>query len=443
MSASPLIPDPIRPTEHARLELLRLVPDPGHTLLAVFRRACELAAHAIDVERVGVWLFVPDRSAIRCVALFERGDAEHSEGAILRVTDFPNYFAALELRKAVPAELAATDLRTTELAAAYLHPLGITSLLDAGIFRNADLVGVVCHERVGRPREWTTEARDFAGSVADLLAVKMEAATVEELRSVCRTQHERLLGLEKADAQAQLAAGLAHDFRNLLTVIGGHAELLVGRPDLPADVVPQLRAMADAADRGAAFVKELLEFAKPDDRPPTALHLGEATADFLPVLKAAIGARHPVDYAHPPVLGRALVNKSDYCRILLNLATNARDATPDGQPIAVRVSPIQAAEGPGPDSHYVMLEVADRGEGMDEATVRRAFDPYFTTKPKGTGLGLPVVRRLMDRAGGFLRVESRPGGGTSVRCFFPRVGASSGGSREFVIPPDLLTEDPA
>ena len=418
--------------------MLRL--DPGQSLIAVFRRACELAARAIRVERVGVWMFIEDRTAIRCVALFERGENEYSEGAILRVADFPTYFSSLQIRKAVPAELATSDPRTAELAAAYLHPLGITSMLDAGIYRGTDLVGVVCHESVGPPRAWTTEDRDFAGSVADLLALKMEAATVEELRTVCRTQQDRLFGLEKAEAQAQLAAGVAHDFRNLLTVILGHAELLGARTDLPADVRPQLQAMTEAAARGTDLVQELLEFARPNGRPPVALQLGEATAEFLPVLRAAVGSGHPVEYRPPPALGRALMNKTDYCRVLLNLVTNAGDATPAGRPINVRVRPIRATEGPGPESNYIMLEVADRGSGMDEETARRAFEPYFTTKPKGTGLGLPTVRRLLDRAGGFLRIESRPGRGTTVRCFFPRVGASSGGTQEFVIPPELFSK---
>jgi two-component system, cell cycle sensor histidine kinase and response regulator CckA len=433
-------PESIRPTELARLELLRLVPDPGQSLITVFRRACELAARAIRVERVGVWLFVEDRSAIRCVALFEKVQNEYSEGAILRVADFPTYFSSLQIRKAVPAELATSDPRTAELADAYLHPLGITSMLDAGIYRNTDLVGVVCHESLGPPREWTTEDRDFAGSVADLLALKMEAATVEELRAASRTQEDRLLRLEKADAQAQLAAGVAHDFRNLLTVIAGHAEMLAGRTDLPKETRTQLQAMTEAATRGTDLVQELLEFARPNGRPPVAIHLGDATTEFLPILRATLGAGRPIDYTPPPVLGRALMNKTDYCRILLNLVTNAGDASPAGQPVTVRVRPIKAHEGAGPESHYIMLEVADRGPGMDEATARRVFEPYFTTKPKGTGLGLPIVRKLMDRAGGFLRVESRPGRGTIVRCFFPRVGASSGGTQEFAIPPELFSK---
>ena len=157
-------PEPIRPTELARLELLRLVPDPGQSLFTVLRRACELAARVIRVERVGVWLFVEDRTAIRCVALFERTENEFSEGAILRVADFPTYFAALHLRKAVPAELATADPSTAELAAAYLRPLGITSMLDAGISGIPGSSGWCATNRSarpgsGRPRTGTSPGR--------------------------------------------------------------------------------------------------------------------------------------------------------------------------------------------------------------------------------------------------------------------------------------------
>ena len=159
--------------------------------------------------------------------------------------------------------------------------------------------------------------------MADLLALKMEAATVEELRTVCRTQQDRLFGLEKADAQAQLAAGVAHDFRNLLTVIVGHAEMLGARTDLPADILPQLQAMVEAAARGTDLVQELLEFARPNGRPPVALHM-EKRRRVPPVLKAP-RIQAPAEYA-PRRSRRALINKTDYCRILLNLVSNAGDA---------------------------------------------------------------------------------------------------------------------
>jgi signal transduction histidine kinase len=434
VSTSYAHPEPTRATERARIELAWLAADTP--LAQVFATACELAADALGVERVGVWLFVEGRAALRCVNLFERSRREHSVGAVLRVADFPAYFAALSIRKSVPAELATTDPRTAELAPAYLIPLGITSTLDAGIFVAGELVGVVCHEHVGPPTEWTTEARDFAGSVADQLALRVKSAEVSELRAAFRTQEDRLADLDKAESLALLAGGVAHDFRNLLTVIAGYGDLLAGREDLPADARDQARSILDAADRGGAVVRELLDFARPSPAAPTVSDLAAATAEVLPVVQAALGPRHRVKYARPAAPGLVLVEKSQYARVLLNLALNARDAMPDGGRVEVRIAPVRLPDGQEFTGTHVMLEVIDRGAGMDEATRRRAGQAYFTTKATGTGLGLAIVHRLADRAGGFVRIESAPGRGTTVRVFLPRIGASTGGTEEFTIPPD-------
>ena len=146
------------------------------TLRESFQQICRIAAETIEVERVGVWLYSTERDAIRCACLYERSRDTFSDGVTLLVEDFPEYFSALEERKAIPAEAASHDPRTAGLKSAYLDPLGITSLLDAPIFLAGRIVGVVCHEHTGPLREWTTEERDFAGSMADFVALKMKGA---------------------------------------------------------------------------------------------------------------------------------------------------------------------------------------------------------------------------------------------------------------------------
>jgi two-component system, cell cycle sensor histidine kinase and response regulator CckA len=428
------IPDPSRPTELARLELAKFAQDAP--LDRVFARACELSATALNVERVGVWLFIDDGRVLRCANLFERSKGEHSAGTVLHVADFPVYFKSLVIRKAVPAEVVASAAWAAELAG-YLAPLGITSMLDAGIFVDGKLVGAVCHEHVGPPREWTTEARDFAGSVADLLALRVQSAEVRELRAAFLTQQARLATQEKATALAQLAAGVAHDFRNLLTVISGQGQLLARRKDVPAAVLEQAKTIQNATERGIALANELMAFARPADRPPGVVDLGEVARDALPVLTAAAGPPHPVRYTQPSPVGLVLIDPAQFTRLLLNLVVNAAEAMPDGGPVDVRLVPVNLTGHPAYTGQFVLLEVSDRGAGMDDATRRRVFEPYFTTKPTGTGLGLAVVRQVADRAGGLVRVESAPGGST-FRVFFPRVGTGvrTGGTQEFRLPPE-------
>jgi two-component system, cell cycle sensor histidine kinase and response regulator CckA len=219
-----------RPADIARLDLTKLRIEDGIALETVFRRVTETAADILNVERVGVWLLVDERRALRCVDLFERSKATHSAGITVQICEFPEYFAALERRKTVPAEVALTDPRTSELADAYLTPLGITSMLDATIFVGGEVVGVVCHEHIGAPREWTTEQRDFAGSMADVLALKIQAAEMEEVRVALRTQALQLAEARRVGSLAEMAAGVAHDFNNILTVMLGGAELIAEHP---------------------------------------------------------------------------------------------------------------------------------------------------------------------------------------------------------------------
>jgi two-component system cell cycle sensor histidine kinase/response regulator CckA len=435
LATSPYIPEPSRATEIARLELSRFAPDAP--LDRVFCRTCELSADALTVERVGVWLFIDDQAALRCANLFERSKGEHSAGAVLRVADFPTYFASLTVRKALSAEVAASEPWAAELASTYLQPLGITSILNAGIFVDGALVGVVCHENVGPPREWTTEARDFAGSVADLLALRIQSAEVRELRAAFLTQRERLAAQEKNVALEHLAAGVAHDFKNLLSVVLGQGELLGSRRDVPPDAQEQGKAIVAVAERGITLVRELLEFARPVERPPAVIDLADVTAEFLPVLQAAVGMRHELHFSRPPALGQVLIDKTQFTRLLLNLVVNAREAMPEGGPIEISFAPVKLTGNPSYTGRFVLLEVSDRGVGMDEATRRRAFEPFFSTKAKGTGLGLAIVRHVADRAGGLVRVESAPAQGTTFRVLFPRIGASSGGTRVFALPPEL------
>ncbi len=136
-----------------------------------------------------------------------------------------------------------------------------------------------------------------------------------------------------------------------------------------------------------------------------------------------------------------LIGTTQFTRLLLNLVMNAVEASPTGGAIEVTLRPVNLTGHSAFSGPFVLLEVRDHGVGMNEATRRRMFEPYFTTKPTGSGLGMAVVRQVIDHAGGLAQVESVPGQGTSVRVFFPRVGTggSTGGTQEFQIPPELQT----
>ncbi|HLY08959.1 MAG TPA: EAL domain-containing protein [Planctomycetota bacterium] len=160
--------------------------DPGESL----RQLCGGAAETLDVERVGIWLFNPDHSEIRCACLFSKSrGAFEKEGTVIRARDFPRYFTALEESRVVAAKDAAQDPRTSEMAESYLKPHGTVSIMDAPIRLHGNLVGVVCHEHVGLPRDWPLEDQECASSIADLAAITVEA--VERRRAEENLREER------------------------------------------------------------------------------------------------------------------------------------------------------------------------------------------------------------------------------------------------------------
>lgn len=138
------------------------------------RKITEISAQTLNVNRVGVWLYNDDRSLMNCVDLFELDKNSHSVAADLSNSDYPKYFNSLKKNRIIDAHLAHSDPRTRELSKSYLKPLNISSLLDLPIRLKGKMVGIICHEHIGRPREWTLEEQQFAASLADFISLEME-----------------------------------------------------------------------------------------------------------------------------------------------------------------------------------------------------------------------------------------------------------------------------
>lgn len=156
------------------------------------RHITEAAARALQVERVGVWLYDEARTSIRCADLHVRSAGTHSSGPCLSAADYPAYFEALEGERVISAHDAVEDPRTCEFAESYLEPHGISSMLDAPIRLGGVMQGVVCHEHVGPRRIWSAEDRAFAGSMADFVALALEAAERRQAEEALRESEERV-----------------------------------------------------------------------------------------------------------------------------------------------------------------------------------------------------------------------------------------------------------
>jgi two-component system cell cycle sensor histidine kinase/response regulator CckA len=419
----------LRDFESARLRLARGSIEGGGSLVSTFQNTTELAADTIRVERCGIWLFVEERRAIRCFDLFERSSRRHSEGAVLRARDFPAYFDALERLRVVQADEAVLAPATRELESAYLTPLGIGAMLDAPLFRNGKVVGVVCHEHVGPPRTWTSRELDFVSSVSDTVALGMEAAALRDAETSLRTREAQLAELRKWEALGQLACGVAHDFRNVLLGVMAHSAILIRDHRSPPERIADAQAILNLAEQGAELAKELMSLGSDAPHVPSVIDIADTVIASAAMLRSILrGSSCELKLETGRTNARVFMDQSDVRRLLFNLVANSRDAMDamnSGGTVEVRVGETSIEGDGGGPAVYVVLLVRDSGVGMDDATLARAFDPFFSTKAdgRGTGLGLSVVRSVVERGGGFVRVESQRDVGTTVRVYLPRISS--------------------
>ena len=269
--------------------------------------------------------------------------------------------------------------------------------------------------------EWTVapepDGQNFIAVGRDLSAAK---AREEELRLA----QEALRQSQKLEAMGSLTGGVAHDFNNLLTPIIGSLDLLV-RKGIGNDREQRLIGGAlQSAERAKTLVQRLLAFARRQPLQPTAVDVSALVGGMAGLIESTLGptidVRVLVEDRLPPARG----DHNQLEMALLNLAVNARDAMPDGGELTLLAHCVQPGEedrGMLPEERYVCLGVRDTGTGMDAETVRRAAEPFFSTKGlgKGTGLGLSMVHGLAAQLGGKLSIDSAPGAGTTITLWLP------------------------
>jgi hypothetical protein len=244
-----------------------------------------------------------------------------------------------------------------------------------------------------------------------------------------------LIQSQKMEAVGRLASGVAHDFNNLLSVTVGFAEILARRA-LPAEEVSSYaEQIRTAGNHGAALVKRMLAFSRQQEFEPRAIDLNELVRGTEQMLRSLIGEAVELVIDVPSGLGFVMADPVQLEQVLLNLATNARDAMPSGGRLAIRAARGSLpTAGQLPPGSYLRLTVSDTGLGMDKATLQRIFEPFFTTKPLGvgTGLGLSSVYGIVEQSGGTIEVESVPGAGTIFHIYLPEAvgGKPEGGSGE-------------
>jgi PAS domain S-box-containing protein len=247
------------------------------------------------------------------------------------------------------------------------------------------------------------------------------AAFLSEIEQRQRAE-ERLRQAQKMEAIGQLTGGVAHDFNNLLMAVLSNLELL--RKNMPDDpkTARLINGALQGAKRGAAVTQRLLAFARQQDLNIEPTNLIDLIGGMTDLIERSVGTQIELRIDLPDALPFALVDGNQIELAVLNLVLNARDAMPDGGTLRIKADQVEnSTQGEIPEGQYVRLVVADTGKGMDAETLRKATDPFFTTKEigKGTGLGLSMVQGLAVQLSGALRLESAPGQGTSAELWLP------------------------
>lgn len=420
-------PDPepsSRAYEAARLHLARLRSSEDQPLWGVIKQVTVVAAATLRVERVSVWRLLDEGRAIRCDFLYQPTEQVVSEGTILFARDFPDYFRSLAARRVISTRDVADDPLAQEFREAYLRPLGITAMLDAPIYQAGEQVGIVCHEHTGSPRTWTLLEREFVASIADTIGRLYEEDARQHAASLLVAYQARAMELERLGSMGQLAAGVAHDFRNLLTTIYGFTDLIAAAAADNSEVIRMIHEIQAAAERANRLTEELLALARAEPRTPGVVDVGQLLTGARLLLATAAGSSATLSLSVTPQLGRVFLDANALERVLLNLVINARDAMPDGGAITLSAFEVTHPSSADGGRQYVVLEVKDSGGGIDPATLPKIFEPFFTTKgAAGAGLGLAIVQQLITAAGGFVTVESVLGAGAAVRVYLPRIAA--------------------
>jgi two-component system cell cycle sensor histidine kinase/response regulator CckA len=275
--------------------------------------------------------------------------------------------------------------------------------------------------------------RDELGRITGAVIVFRDATDQLRVQERLTKVEDELHHSQKMEAVGLLAGGVAHDFNNLMTVVLGYAEMLRLSETLSTNAMEQLAAIQYAAERASDLTRQLLAFGRRQVLNPEVLDLNAVLSDIAGMLARVIGENIILEVSPADGLQAVKADRGQLEQVILNLATNARDAMPEGGRLSLRTANVvvddlliggQPAPTPG---SYVVLEVSDNGCGMDEATRSRIFEPFYTTKGpgKGTGLGLSTVYGIVEQSGGAVHVYSEPREGTTFRIYLPALDGAT------------------
>ncbi len=421
---------------HYQRALVELSKHSHDDLEKAMKRITREAAHTLSVERVSLWLLDEEANELVCQNLYKQTEDVYENGQRLKATDYPTYFQAVEDSRIIAAERAREDAATREFRDAYLEPLGIMSMMDVGVRRHGKLLGVLCCEHVESVREWTLEEQDFASSLADLVALQIEAYERHKAeRALARVNEhlaETVRELRRSNKELQdFAYVAAHDLKAPLRGIGTLTDWITADygDRFDEEGQEQLCLLKGRVSRMSELIDSILHYSEigRTSKCLESVDLNVLLRDTIIQLAPPTHIEIVIDGSLPTVM----CEKIRLVQVFQNLISNAIRYMDKAQG-CIRI-------GHQSDDQFWTFSVADNGPGINEKYFEKIFQMFQTLNRRddveSTGIGLSVVKKIVEMRGGTVWVNSKVGEGTTFFFTLPRqevsdqVGAAPSVSR--------------
>jgi PAS domain S-box-containing protein len=269
---------------------------------------------------------------------------------------------------------------------------------------------------------------DDQGNLVGFAKITRDVTERQHTNDLLQQTSDRLFQSQKMESLGKLTGGVAHDFNNILQIIGGNLELLEPIVRRDESGKRRLHTAINAVDHGAKLCSQLLAYGRRQPLKPAVTNLAGLLRSMDEMLRRALGEMIEVETVIAGGLWNTVVDPHPLENVILNIAINSRDAMKDGGKLTIELGNANlddhyvATQPDLPAGQYVMLAISDTGTGMTPDIVQKAFDPFFTTKPEGegTGLGLSMAYGFVKQSGGHVKIYSEAGHGTTIKIYLPR-----------------------
>jgi len=403
--------------------ILDLASDPSLArdgIRAACMRVTERTSDVLSAGRCSVLLIEKGGLNLRSIDLFVAEKQEHFCGLVLDAGELPNFFAEVEKSRVIVSSDPRLDARFDDFPRGYIEDRNVCSTMEVPVRRAGKLVGLVGISDTVHHREWKEDEIDFGLGIAQQVARLLDQVDAIEAEEKQRDLERQMLHAQKMESLGLMAGGIAHDFNNLLVAILGNADLLQRSLPGRSKEVELVGEIESASQRAAELCQQMLAYSGHSKHTITRFDLTDLVAEMIQLLRITVSKDAVLHFEPGEQLPLIEGDPSQVRQVIMNLILNASESLPDGEgDIHIEIDAVPG--GCTPAKHgisvpkaglYLCLKIRDNGCGMSEEMLERIYDPFFSTKFKGRGLGLASVLGIVRGHHGGIQVSSEIDTGT-------------------------------